>query len=215
MPTPPVDEIKAHLWDKRKIFQWRPFFGCEGVMRYHLSEPAARALLREFWPASRPHFWVPDAEKSTALDDRLKLMNGGRGPLVGEHYYRQYFKIYEYSGFATRVGGGMFWSGGFASTVFPFRADDGIPWITPALANAPIIYRDIELAGGSNAGYAYCYDALYVGPIRDAHLPDYYHRRFATRVDGELVDVKYQGPNYLSFYENDEYVYYEFHFDLT
>ncbi len=162
-PQPSMEEFKAHLWDREWIFNSWPIFDCYGVMRYRLTESAARELLQKDWPESRPRFWMPPGKQRAELEDRLKLMNEGRGPLLDGHYYREYFSIYETSGFGTRSGGGAFWSGGIASKVFPRRADDGVHWLKRELADAPIIYRDVDLINGTNAGYAYCYFQLRVG----------------------------------------------------
>jgi hypothetical protein len=73
---------------------------------------------------------------------------------------------------------------------------------------------------GANAGYTYCYYHLRVGSITGAHLPDYFDRHFATRVDGETVYLDDQpglmGPDLPSpFFENDEYMYEAFWFNLS
>lgn len=220
-PLPPIEEVKAHLWDRKKLFEWRPSFTCFGIMRYRLSEPAARELLQQQWPSSHPRFWRPSQATVYEFLARLRAMNHGKGPLVEGTYFRQYFKGYEFRGFATRTGGGAFLRSGIASKVYPLRQDDGYPWATPALVSSATIYRDVDLLGGKNAGYANCYNTFRGGGvITDAHIPNYHERRFLTRVDGELI--QYQGMPGITptdvpspFFENDEYIYLEFHFELT
>jgi hypothetical protein len=219
-PRPSIEEVKAHLWNRKKLFEWLPFFDCQGVMRYRLSEPAAQELLRQQWPPSHPRFWRPS--QGTVFDflNRLRAMNHARGPLLDGHYYRKYFTVYETSGFGTRVGGGTFWSGGIASKVYPVRQDDGFPWATTALATAATIYRDVDLMGGKNSGYAYCYNYFRGGVVTETHLPNYLQRQFATRVDGEPLELE-DLPGITAadipspFFENDEYIYFEFHFSLS
>lgn len=216
-PRPSIEEIKAHLWDRKKQFEMWPIISCKGVIRFGLSEPEARKQLQKYWPDSRPRFWMPNGPERKAIMDSLEVMNNHKGPLIGNHYYREYFRIYETGGFSTRNDGGNLDSiGGVASEVFPRRADDGLPWLKPEVATTPVIYRDVDLAGGRNAGLAYCYHSLRVGSITEAHLPNYFDRHFATRVDGELVQFEDEGPDFPSpFFENDEYFYLEFHFSLS
>jgi hypothetical protein len=215
-PFPSVDEVRAHLWNKKKLFEWRPLFDCQGVIRFRVTDPAARDLVRRYWPITRPRFWMPAGPERAELESRLKAMNDGKGALMDEHYYGEYFRYYSYNGFSTRSGGGAFDRDGFPPKYYPYRADDGFPWVTPVLAEAPIIYRDVDLDSGHNAGLLYCYSQFRVGPWTETHLPNYFSRRFATRVDGELVEFEDEGPDFPSpFFENDEYVYFEFHFSLT
>src|SRR5262249_40856576 len=91
-PRPSKAEIRNNLWNKDVISKWWPAFDCHGVRRYRLSEPAARAVLKSFWPESRPAYWMPKATDQVL--SRLDSLNGGKGPLIEGHYYRDYFKLY-------------------------------------------------------------------------------------------------------------------------
>jgi hypothetical protein len=88
---------------------------------------------------------------------------------------------------------------------------DGIPWLDQKLETASTIYRDINLDGGRNRGFAYCYSSFRMqDQITKVHLPDYFERKFVTRVYGELVigeEAQYHLPNVSpgQFYERDEY----------
>jgi hypothetical protein len=217
------EEIQAHLWDRKKIFEWSPRFDCHGVLRYKLSDPAATELVRQYWPPERPRFWMPGGQEISNLVSSLDALNEAKGPRIATdgQYYRNSFKMYGHRGFPTRSGGGAFdGASGFATEIFPIRVDDGLPWFNPALAIAPTIYRDIELAGGANVGYAYCYHWLRGGWITDEHLPNYFDRVFATRVDGERIRLDGR-PGVTAadiptiFFENDMYVYREFRFGLN
>jgi hypothetical protein len=100
--------------------------------------------------------------------------------------------------------------------------DDALPWATPVLRTAQTIYRDVDLGGGTNAGYVYCYWRFAGGGIfTEEHIPGYFDRSFVTRVDGESVyytnAARYRGRwDTLSlFFEGDEYVYIEYRFGLN
>jgi hypothetical protein len=97
--------------------------------------------------------------------------------------------------------------------IYPIKMGDGIPWLTPELVKANPIYTEVYLDQGANQGFAYCYSTLRSpDAIRDAHLPAYHERNFATKVDGlpifgesEANPHVVDGPQV--FFENDN-VYY-------
>jgi hypothetical protein len=187
-PPVPMEEIKANLWNKEKIAKWRPKINCYLVERYELSDPAERAVLRKYWPEGQPQFWMPTGPQYKLIND------GTRRMLVNGVPARDYFQFghYQSRAFPTRNRGGMLRSGRPSSQlpieIYPIRSDDGIPWITPSLAKAETIYRDIDYGAGSHRGFAYCYSSFRTpDDITKAHIPDYFSRLFLTRVDGQAI----------------------------
>lgn len=95
--------------------------------------------------------------------------------------------------------------------IFPMRAEDGVPWATPALANADVIRRDVEIAG--KRGFAYCYTLIAGrGALEDLHVPGYAKRKFVTYVDGKRIFGEENNHMHPSiephlFFERDEYFY--------
>lgn len=215
---PPVTEIKANLWNMAKLKEWRHQIGCHSVARYRLTDPASRELLRQYWPSNRPRFWMPPTHAQyKELYDRL-FAHGDR-LLVDGTPYKDYFRIYERPyGFPTRARGGTLYYSWLPSKIYPIRADEAMPWATPKLYSAVTIYRDIDSNGGANLGFAYCYGSLAYGDIGKLHLPNYFERQFATRIDGMRIDGE---ASHLSapdsppmFFEADEYFWVQFNFWL-
>ncbi len=132
-------------------------------------------------------------------------------------------RSYDQDGFATRARGGQFYSGKewsqLPSKIYPLRAEDGVPWMVPALREATTIHRDVDLMSGANAGFAYCYGNLFGAPeaIKDLLVPNYFNRQFVTRVDGVPVarPGRSQAEMTLLFFEEDEYFYLGLHFGLS
>ena len=214
-PAPPDSEIAANLWSRTKLAQWLPSFQCYGVRRFHLTDPAARELLREYWPSDKPRFWMPSHAEIRAIRTKFRKMNGGEGPLINGFPYKDYLARYEARGWPTRARGGTFYKGTLPAEIYPLRVDDAVPWLTPAIASAATIYRDIDMRSGGNAGFAYCYSWLRYQAgtsLLRLHFPDYFQRHFQTRIDGEPIHVaESPGPTAADipymFFENDEYFY--------
>jgi hypothetical protein len=221
-PAPSDAEITTNLWNKSKLAQWLPVFRCYGVRRFHLSDPAARELLHKYWPADKPRFWMPADPAAKELKHKLYGLNGGKGPLINGIPYREYIPRYPARGWPTRAKGGTFYQGTLATEIYPFRADDGLPWLMPSLATAAVIYRDIDMKQGTTKGFAYCYAWLRYEAgtsLFDRHFPNYFKRKFETRVDN--VSIRIEGISEVTppdipyiFLENDEYFYEEVNVDF-
>jgi hypothetical protein len=214
---PNQEAIQAHLWDVQKLKVWRPWLLCTGIKRVKLSDPAERAALAALRPAGNPRFWMDDAKPETrqAKLSAISKADGKPGISVGAHDFGDYQDDYQSSGFPTRAHGGKFTPSAYPAEVFPFRDPRGLHWLTPAVGTSPVIDFDIDLDGGKNLGFIYCYSGLVNGtPVGDAHLPGYLERRFTTRIDGISVEVPggadsafSQGP-FVGFFEGDQYYYF-------
>ncbi len=217
-------EIKAHLWDVAKIKEWRPRINCYLVERNRITDAKVRAGIAEHWPIGKPKYWTPPKEQLLQLIDREELNNKAivDGRPMSSYFF---FGGYDAHGFATRSGGGRLYSEHKAwdkrpPNIFPLKADEGVPWIAQDLKTASLIYRDIDLSAGANQGLAYCYSTFRdMGPLAQAHLPDYWQRQFRTRIDGELVAGEEEGAGAapdrpVFFFEGDEYFYRQYYFGL-
>ncbi len=214
IPQPTEDEIKTNLWNKAKLAEWQPTIACYGIERFRLTDPVARELLRSYWPAARPRFWMPPARIAKNIRDELFDMNSKQGAMLDGHPYGDYLLSYRNMGYPTRAKGGMLDGAGrkLPSELHPFRADDGLPWITSAIASADAIYRDVELSG--NTGFLYCYHFWRYASrsIVESHLPHYYNRHFVTRVEGTAVELQgspgVNGSDFpFLFFEDDQNFY--------
>jgi hypothetical protein len=117
-------------------------------------------------------------------------------------------------GFPTKAQGGTIGSAHkpwdmLPPTIYPLRRDEGMPWVKPSALSAKMLYRDVDLGGGSNLGLGYCYRNI---PIESLRSSGEEALRFSTRVDrvsifGENTQGgaarELPGP----FFENDEYLY--------
>jgi len=217
-------EVRANLWNLDKIKQWRRRINCRLVSKFQLTDSAARAIIAEYWPANRPRFWTLPTDAFSELSERIKLHSKaaayGRS-MAGIYHYGSYRAL----GFATRTGGGLLHSrhgpyDPIPPIIYPLRADDGVPWITPSLATAPTIYRDVEIDDGAQ-GLAYCFSTFRsVDSISTIHLPDYRQRQFLTRIGGQPIQGEAEntslGPDRPSyFFENDEFFYLQEIFGLS
>lgn len=216
-PTP--EEIAANLWNKKVLAEWRPTSNCYLVARYQVSDQTAIKVIREQRPSSQPRFWTLPKDKMNELERRIYSRDRGgvevRGVPSSDYFH---LGAYQAQAFPTRARGGMLYSDGSAGDslpheIYPIKMGDGLPWLTPDLANADPIYTEVDLDQGANRGFAYCYATLRSpDSIRDAHLPDYHRRNFATKVDGSLVFGERQAnPHYVdgprAFFEGDDTFY--------
>jgi hypothetical protein len=216
IPRPTWREIHDNLWNKSKIAEWRPLLNCRGIWRMELVDAKQREALREYWPGSRPHYWRPSkvGEVISRLADLHpdREVTGPKGPL-GKYRF-----VYGQSGFPTRAGGGEFLSGVPSSQIpaelYPVRADTGVPWLAPTLASAETLHFDVDLDGGQNRGFVYCYHQLYPGdPISEQHIPNYFRRSIETRLDGVSVEPRQEAGAAVTgirpqFFEDDRYYYF-------
>lgn len=214
---PTEEEWKAHIWDKAWMTTHLPAVQCKGMARYRLSEPEAQSIIREYWPKDRPRYWMLPAEKWQELWMRLRKARKDHEPLVdGQPFYhisatdqnnRQY-------GFPTFARGGEFRNrppfGHAPAKLFPMKQDEGIPWFTQEIANADVLYRDVELANGGNLGLLYCFLGIGSDLITAAGTgPEYAKRQFATRVDGHAISGEDADSRSYAFFENDQFLYQE------
>jgi hypothetical protein len=222
-PAVSATEVAHDPWNKENLKRWLPRLSCKGLARYRVTDPVLKDMIAGHWPQDRPAYWAPSPESGMEFVD---VIDGGKGPMVDGVPLRQHMRSYHQNGFATRAQGGQFYSGkahsALPSKVYPLRAEDGVPWMDSHLADATTIYRDVDLLGGSNAGFVYCYASLLgtSSGLRDQLVPGYMKRQFNTRVDG--VPVETQGSLGLSpanpptfFFEKDEYFYLNFGFHLS
>lgn len=212
-PAPPAAEVRANLWNKNKLVEWtRSSFECRAVHRYHLTDPAGREAVRRIWPASRPEFWIPTSADAESISKHLYGKANIDGHRSSEYFH---FGAHKADGFPTRARGGMVMAlpgqGQLPPVIFPMRAEDGVPWATPALANADVIRRDVEIAG--KRGFAYCYTLIAGrGALEDLHVPGYAKRKFVTYVDAKRIFGEENNHMHPSiephlFFERDEYFY--------
>jgi hypothetical protein len=218
-PAPTIAEVRAHLWNRGKMAQWiRSSFQCYGMRRFHLTNPKQRKVLGGYWPATKPRYWSPGNPTLGKLVRALQLNIDGTE--VNGRRMSDYFGMFSSGvGFPTRTGGGQIGVSKLPASLYPVSADDGVPWARPELAQASTIYRDIDLG---ERGFAYCY-SVYGGsgpnPVETEHLADFAKHRFATRVDGEAVDMRGNPgatiadfPRYI--FESDEWVFRLFKFSV-
>jgi len=220
-PIPSVEETNRNLDDRRSLAKLWTGMSCYLVTRLHVSSEAARAIVREYWPSSRPRYWAPTEEQLNEIDKRARLFNemsvdghpAGRYLLMGEHTG---------IGFPTRAQGGAIGSAHRAwdllpPTIFPLRRDEGLPWITSDVLQAGTLYRDVELDGDASRGFAYCYRRIPVYRPGDATNSGL---RYATRVDGvsifgEETDARMSRDRPWPFLERDEFLYFQEAFGLN
>ena len=188
------ESLDAAVWDRDKLNKLFRIPGCYGVLAYPVSGEAGRAILRKYWPESRPRYWVPEKSQRENLRSELQALNDRRGPMIGDHTLKDYFSpsSYRYRGFATKSRGGMIdGRGRLPADIYPLRMDHGIPWLSPQLADAEMVYRDIDVADGDNNGFLYCYNTFTSKMMREKYLPGYEDRQFRLRIGGTVVF----GPN--------------------
>lgn len=222
VPVPDEEEIRKNLWNKQKLAEWLlPGFECRAVHRYRITDAASQEAVRWLWPTSRPRFWSPTWAEFSSIEKYLH----GRVIVDGRTAAKLfYLGEYQARGFPTRSGGGGMivppGSGGYPTEMFPIRAEEGVPWTTPGLSSASIIYRDIELEDGKKLGFVYCYAMIQgTGAVSDLHIPHYNKREFRTRIDGEPIvgeERDHSPPSVVPrpFFEGDQYFYEYSLFDI-
>ena len=155
---------------------------CDSVAKHELSE-ASREIVRQYWPADKPRYWVPD---EASFDAIWKEMHRGvpknpanpqgeyykRNPLINNEHWGDYTWRYDNpatDGLPTRTGGGALQE----------RDDHGRAKMRNPPYKPPILYpvqygatlpfyqakdKDpetplwarIDLRGGATKGFAYC-----------------------------------------------------------
>jgi hypothetical protein len=161
LPLPTIEEFREHLGDSQALTKIWPGLGCDAVLRLHLTDPAERAVVAEYWPESKPRYWMPTKQQLEEIRKRIgiytRVTADGR---KASAYSKLNYNVA--NGFPTNAQGGVLGSkhrswDKLPPTVFPIRRDEGIPWVTRDYPTATTLYRDVELAGGENRGFAYCY----------------------------------------------------------
>jgi hypothetical protein len=221
LPLPTAEEFKEHLGDSRALTRIWPGLGCEAVLRLHLTDPAERAVVAEYWPDSKPRYWMPTKQQLEEIRKRIGIYTevsvDGRDATA---YSKLNYNVGD--GFPTRAQGGVLGSkhrpwDKLPPTVFPIRRDEGIPWVTSRYPTATTLYRDVELADGKNRGLVYCFAWV---PGQYLRVPAYLNGKFETRVDGEPVfgeasDTRMPRDRPWPFFERDEYFYRQDSFGLN
>ncbi len=219
---PKAEEVKRNLGNSRELARIWPSLGCYFVQRIHISDPAARAAVRAYWPSEKPRFWSPDGKDLKTINKAIHLYSD----LVSDGLPVKHYQRLNYAGghgFATRAQGGVIGSEHRAwdrlpATIFPLQHDEGIPWLTPAYLTSEILYRRVDLAQGQNKGLAYCYSQI-VGDWLG--VPAYLNGQFRSLVDGEPIvgaanDTRTPPRSApWPFFENDEYFYFADDFGLN
>ncbi len=222
-PWPTEDEVKANLWNKHKMAEWwRLTFRCYAIERYELTDPTARAAIRNLWPQSKPRFWMPTYDEL----ETLKQYIAGRAEVsrlpMSDWFHLAY---YEAHGFPTRARGGLILSNHKTTQlppeIFPLSAEDGIPWSGPALATSDTVLRYIDMKDYGKRGFAYCYSLVEgKGAAGDLHMPDRERRYFSTLADGESIFGEGSAAAALQgvprpFFERDRYLFRFASFDIN
>jgi hypothetical protein len=221
-PIPDLELVRKHLGDSRALTKIWPGMDCNSVKVEHLTDPAQRAIVRGYWPASRPRYWTPSVRALEELSDRIQLNNE---MIVDGRPVKAYTDLNDNvgNGFPTRRQGGLLRSkhrtwDKLPPTVFPIRRDEGIPWIKKDYLSATMLYRDVDLGDGALRGFAYCYAQI----AGDGALgvPAYLNGAFSTRVDGEPIfgegaDDRIARERPWPFFERDEYFYTQDNFGLN
>ena len=212
-PQPKTDKERLdNFWNRKKISEWYPWIHCYGYSKVRIDDADVRAKLRAVWPAGHPQFWAPSKPQ---LSEIYHFINNATKVDGGTPWRETTFDEIA-SGYPTRTGGGYIPRNGYprkAVKIYPRRAEDGIPWWSRSIANATTIYRDVETAGGDNAGFVYCY--FWAKGLANKWLPGYPEQRFELRIDGEIMQ-SLEPKNYGSrdvpemFFERDEYIYRDF-----
>jgi hypothetical protein len=226
LPLPTGDQIKPRLGNSRELSRIWPGMFCSAVRRLHLTDPAQRLIVADYWPDSKPRYWSPTWQELERLNKSLGIFSRmiADGRKVTD--YRR-LNDYRADGFPTRAQGGTIGSkhetwDKLPPTVFPLRRDEGIPWLTPDYLTATTLHRHVDIFGGENQGFAYCYSQI---PGDGLGVPAYLNGSFTTVVDGEPIlgeksdmrstETPTARDRPHSFFERDEYFYVQDTFGLN
>jgi len=189
---------------------------CHGVARFKLTEKQ-REVVRKFWPAHRPRYWIPPEQQSNAVLDAVH----GSGVPFGRN--NKVILRYQYGGrggwnqlLANRSGYVGQRIGHYPAEYYPFNNEMGYPFLSKELNERTYYYLDVDYEGGANKGFVSCYQRSGRYPkelakhfFPDGAWPGRWPRLY--RLDGQLVDQS--GPSIwagLFVVENDEYVFKDF-----
>jgi hypothetical protein len=211
MPMPDPAVLRQNLGDSQALARLWPGMSCHVVARLHISD-AGRAIIREYWPASKPRYWTPSQQQLDAIDRRVKLFSDADGDPSTRYLAMGHHTAI---GFPTRAHGGTIGSSHrewdlLPPTIFPMRRDEGIPWVKPSTLTDSTLYRDVELDSRANRGFGYCYRRIPPSVLGTTRNVPYF--RFASRVDGlsilgEETDPRQARDRPWPFFETDEYLY--------
>ncbi len=221
MPAPDIEQIKRHLGNRRTLHKLWPRIYCSAVRRLHLTDPAQRAVVAEYWPSSKPRYWMPTEAQLNEINKRISIYN---------HVFADGRPALDYSrlndnrgdGFPTRAHGGVLHSkhrptDKLPPVVFPLQRDEGVPWLTKDYLEATRLYRNVHVASEQNRGFAYCYAEIWG---TDFANPAYKSGTFTTLIDGEPVlgettDERTPRDRPWPFFERDQYFYLQDTFGLN
>ena len=186
---------------------------CEGYKRFRLPNDL-RTMVREQWPAERPHYWVAPRADQTRIewairnsgsiqpdrpDSRLGSL-GSFGSISGHEA--------DY-GMPTRAGGGLVeptrgkW---FAGAYYPAASDLRLEYVP---ANNEFADTSIAFKDGLWRGFAYCFVSARPPSLTEGS------KRLWLRIDGEDVARTFLEPGPpLLILDRDEYAFTFFRINL-
>jgi hypothetical protein len=184
-------EIEA-LGGKAPKPNWLQQLQCDAIAKYELSE-ASREIVRRYWPAHKPRFWVPNEDASDAIWKEIHRgaqMNPAnpnsqyyhRNPLINDERVGDYawdFSSPATDGLPTRTGGGALQQlqNGRAKMrnppykppiLYPVQYSATLPFYQTKDKNSDSpMWTRIDMRGGATQGFAYCQVQLRVSDILD------------------------------------------------
>jgi hypothetical protein len=207
----PINRFDHVRWQPGKHFMASE---CQGFYRLKLP-PAARELVRPYWPASRPTFWYASTAASLVLrtvDDKEAEQ---KGLLIEGHRLEWYLGSGPnfFPGLPRRKPGALiFLKRELVGDVYPAVSDRTVSRLDQAgqypaeiLGKPRLIWAEADVRSETR-GFAYC-----DGVNNVDHLPDSGPGRFKfeSRVNGQSISDEINRPytNPFPFYERDEYLF--------
>ncbi len=219
LPPPEKSEVISRLGDRKALASLWPGMSCHVVQRLQISD-ATRAIIRKYWPASKPRYWtLSEPQQMNIIREHVNLFGD-----ADNNPSTKYLAMGHHTaiGFPTRARGGAIGSSHREwdmqpPTIFPMRRDEGIPWISADTLKAPALFRDVELRTDENRGLAYCYRTIPINGLRSDAVNEV---SFVTRINGEKIygedaDVRQQWERPWPFIERDQYLYFHSSFGLN
>ncbi len=189
------EELAALRWDMKALARNKAFRpSCRGVRRFELDEPEARAILRKYWPESKPRYWSVFLNEENGnpywrqIVDELWALNKGQGAMSKGVPLKKYYK--RNIGSPTLPGkSGQVAVYGFRPSpeLYPMRRDDGYPWLTREQVAEGLAVH-FELDEGRNKGFLYCYHRVgRTAGTFQLHLTDKDIAAMPCYVDGQRL----------------------------
>lgn len=197
---------------------------CHSYIRLLMPE-AARARLRERWPAERPRYWLLDWKAANALltVHRDEIRRDAQSRDLGSDVDVGLTSFWEGWGILRPSGVGHLGRypnervAGKALRI-PYRVETGYPWAGDRLFTQSTIDLHADTEGGADHGFAYCFRDIYAHYFRNRATGERKpldHRFF---VDGQLIGTQHnvtgRAPGAV-IVESDEYLWKSQHFTLT